>query len=172
MADTLIQAEEAIRRALEAEHMVRGDWHTSESDTSHGVHDDVCNIVAVCSPANHMHPDTDLALSPATMLAIRNYLATVSPLNIRAILSGLDRLRSAQEADARDAARYRFLRDSEMAMVNETWPVSGTVWVVQYHAPAGVVPETRFAGKGTELDAAIDSAMAQARKEGGNGNSN
>lgn len=67
----------------------------------------------------------------------------------------------------RDAARYRFLRDNDK---RHFWPpVHGSMWVVIYHQPPGahVMPETRGAGYGAELDATVDAAMALARSGAG-----
>lgn len=64
----------------------------------------------------------------------------------------------------RDAARYRFLRDS--VADTSPWTPHGTVWVVRYNSPPGQMPSLESAGKGTALDANIDAAMVAATKPG------
>lgn len=64
----------------------------------------------------------------------------------------------AQQTDeARDAARYRWLRDQKG--IEGDLPTDGDVWVVQFHQPRGVIPELRCAGFGDKLDRAVDAAM-------------
>jgi len=59
--------------------------------------------------------------------------------------------------DARDAARYRFLRDPKIT--EDFPPADGACWVVQYGRTAGSIPELKSAGFGAKLDATIDLAM-------------
>ncbi len=62
----------------------------------------------------------------------------------------------------KNAERYLFLRDSLTHPLND-----GSLWVVQYHHPAGTIPEMRAAGQGQQLDAALDTQIAnQKSKEG------
>lgn len=63
------------------------------------------------------------------------------------------------EQDAKDAARYRWLRDQRG--IEGDLPVDGDVWVVQLHQPRCVIPELRCAGFGEKLDRAIDAAMKE-----------
>jgi hypothetical protein len=63
-----------------------------------------------------------------------------------------------EAANAKDAARYRFLRNQ--ASQSEGFPpADGACWVVQYHHPRGTVPELTSAGYFDKLDRAIDAAM-------------
>lgn len=79
----------------------------------------------------------------------------------------LDRLASSAAQvpeDARDAARYRWLRREP---ADGSMPTDGNVWVVQYRHAPGTIPELRSAGCGHLLDKAVDAAMAAAPAAGG-----
>lgn len=65
----------------------------------------------------------------------------------------------------KDAMRYRYLRNNASEDM-PTWPVSGSCWVVQYHHPQGTIPELKSAGFASELDRAIDAAIALSGAKG------
>lgn len=74
----------------------------------------------------------------------------------------------ASEQDAKDAARYRFLRDGKglkFADAECTFPADGSLWVVKYVHPKGTIPRTESAGIGDELDANIAAMQAEACKK-------
>ena len=66
------------------------------------------------------------------------------------------------EQDKLDAARYRFLRDHKRP--EGFPPPDGYCWVAMTSHKPGTIPEMTSAGKGAELDANIDMAMAVAEK--------
>jgi hypothetical protein len=66
--------------------------------------------------------------------------------------------------DARDAARYRYLRNPDPSF-DDFPPSDGACWVVQYYQPKGIIPEMRSAGFGIKLDTTIDAAMSPTAKE-------
>ncbi|EGP42993.1 hypothetical protein [Achromobacter insuavis] len=64
--------------------------------------------------------------------------------------------------DARDAERYRHIRDSAAAIRNG-WPADGFVFAMQFRHAPGTIPSQQ-AVHGPALDAAIDAAIAAQRQ--------
>lgn len=79
-----------------------------------------------------------------------------------ALIAHIDAWGARMAGDAaKDAARYRILRDQSYVQ-DEPPPTNGSCWVVRYHHPSGTIPSLSFAGFGAKLDATLDSLIAAA----------